>query len=199
MLIVHWEINNVILIDNVNIFRERTHICVILQIAKTEVGDAEENAIRCFKGAMAERGESSVKYSVSTRHRSNTFAILNIVGEQYLRCVYARLPILKREKDEFSPEGSQRAGPSSYLLHLAILKISQAVSLPSCFSLLLGSPYSSISRFEHPSSLCVEIRLGLLINIKTSDSFGYVGWFFNFSEISSVNRYSFCDVYQIQE
>lgn len=93
-----------------NIFRERTHTCIILQ--ETEVGDAEKNAIRCFLKALWRcEGESGVKYSVSTRHRSNTFAILNIVCEQYLRCVYARLPILKRRKRRIFPRELPTRGP----------------------------------------------------------------------------------------
>lgn len=143
---------------------------------------------------MAERG-TSVKYSVNTRHRSNTFAILNIVGEQYNGVCTRSLADSQKGKRRVFPGGFPTRGPfflspsPSYLENIP----GPSLFLLRLFFVASRFPFSSTSRFEHPSSPCVEIRLGLLINIKTSDSPGYVGWFF--SGISSVNRCS-SGVYQ---
>lgn len=126
-----------------------------LQVTKAEVGDAGESAIRCSKGAMTGRGASGVKYSASTRHRSNTFAILNIVGEQYPR--YVRLYDSQKGKRRVFPGGlpmrgsslssSPRyleniPGPSLFLLHL--------------FLAASHFPFSSISRFVSIRLLCAS-------------------------------------------
>lgn len=126
-------------------------------------------------------GHKGVKYSATTytRGRSNTFAILNIVGNNTLSlfraCARARfvsrLPIHKREESEaFFPPFSpfllpsplllRRHGPFlSYLLRQAISKISlgRRRRLPSSFSLFLSASLVlsfrfSLRRFEHPSS-----------------------------------------------